>query len=356
MVGAELVLVPEPVEEGARDDSSPRTPPTRPSPPGARAATGCARIQRAEPEVEVARPHGLRRVAHPFPLKSMRPTLSANRADHALYLCLTAHDADPDLPSARAAGAAADAAVTTGREIAQQLGDRPAHRPPLHRGAAGARHPRRGAARRRRRLPHPARLPAAAADAERRRGRRRRARADGCAPARARSGTSRRRRSAREDPPRAPGAAAHARWRRSRRRSASPRPRPAARPVAATRRCCWPTRSGGGGGCASPTGRSRASRAQRELSPLGLVVHAGRWYLAAHDHGRDDLRTFRVDRMTACGVADRPALAPRRTASTRSRTSASRSPACPGRGRSRCCSTSPSRRGRGRPPAARSPS
>ena len=36
----------------------------------------------------------------------------------------------------------------------------------------------------------------------------------------------------------------------------------------------------------------------RELSPLGLVFHAGRWYLAAHDHLRADLRTFRVDRMT----------------------------------------------------------
>jgi predicted DNA-binding transcriptional regulator YafY len=36
---------------------------------------------------------------------------------------------------------------------------------------------------------------------------------------------------------------------------------------------------------------------ERELSPYGLVVHAGRWYLAAHDHGRGELRTFRVDRM-----------------------------------------------------------
>ena len=43
--------------------------------------------------------------------------------------------------------------------------------------------------------------------------------------------------------------------------------------------------------------RSRARRRERELSPHGLVVHAGRWYLAAHDHARDDLRTFRVDRM-----------------------------------------------------------
>jgi predicted DNA-binding transcriptional regulator YafY len=36
---------------------------------------------------------------------------------------------------------------------------------------------------------------------------------------------------------------------------------------------------------------------RRELSPFGLVVHSGRWYLAAHDHLRDDLRTFRIDRM-----------------------------------------------------------
>ena len=35
----------------------------------------------------------------------------------------------------------------------------------------------------------------------------------------------------------------------------------------------------------------------RELSPYGVVVHGGRWYLAAYDHGRGDLRTFRVDRV-----------------------------------------------------------
>jgi predicted DNA-binding transcriptional regulator YafY len=49
---------------------------------------------------------------------------------------------------------------------------------------------------------------------------------------------------------------------------------------------------------------------KRELSPHGLVVHAGRWYLAAHDHTRDDLRTFRVDRMRRTSVADEAALAP----------------------------------------------
>jgi predicted DNA-binding transcriptional regulator YafY len=43
---------------------------------------------------------------------------------------------------------------------------------------------------------------------------------------------------------------------------------------------------------------------QREISPYGVVVHGGRWYLAAYDHGRDEMRTFRVDRMQrveACG-------------------------------------------------------
>jgi predicted DNA-binding transcriptional regulator YafY len=46
----------------------------------------------------------------------------------------------------------------------------------------------------------------------------------------------------------------------------------------------------------------------RELSPLGLVVHAGRWYLAAHDHGRGELRTFRVDRMRQPALQDASAL------------------------------------------------
>jgi predicted DNA-binding transcriptional regulator YafY len=47
----------------------------------------------------------------------------------------------------------------------------------------------------------------------------------------------------------------------------------------------------------------------RELSPLGLVVHAGRWYLAAHDHGRGELRTFRVDRMRHPVLEDAAAVA-----------------------------------------------
>lgn len=47
---------------------------------------------------------------------------------------------------------------------------------------------------------------------------------------------------------------------------------------------------------------------QRELSAHGLVVHSGRWYLAAFDHGRDDLRTFRVDRMDRARLADGSAV------------------------------------------------
>jgi predicted DNA-binding transcriptional regulator YafY len=49
---------------------------------------------------------------------------------------------------------------------------------------------------------------------------------------------------------------------------------------------------------------------RREVSPLGLVVHAGRWYLAAHDHGRGELRTFRVDRMSGPTLEDATAAAP----------------------------------------------
>ena len=49
---------------------------------------------------------------------------------------------------------------------------------------------------------------------------------------------------------------------------------------------------------------------RREVSPHGLVVHAGRWYLAAFDHLRDDLRTFRIDRMSRTAITEEPAVAP----------------------------------------------
>ncbi|MGI9110726.1 MAG: helix-turn-helix transcriptional regulator [Gaiellaceae bacterium] len=49
---------------------------------------------------------------------------------------------------------------------------------------------------------------------------------------------------------------------------------------------------------------------ERELSPHGLVVHSGRWYLAAYDHLRNDLRTFRVDRMWRVELACNGAAVP----------------------------------------------
>lgn len=49
---------------------------------------------------------------------------------------------------------------------------------------------------------------------------------------------------------------------------------------------------------------------ERELSPYGLVVHEGRWYLAANDHTRAALRTFRVDRIRRAAISDAAATAP----------------------------------------------
>jgi predicted DNA-binding transcriptional regulator YafY len=51
-------------------------------------------------------------------------------------------------------------------------------------------------------------------------------------------------------------------------------------------------------------------RTRRELSPYGLVVHAGRWYLAAYDHLREDMRTFRIDRMRSAKLLTTPGLPP----------------------------------------------
>jgi predicted DNA-binding transcriptional regulator YafY len=44
----------------------------------------------------------------------------------------------------------------------------------------------------------------------------------------------------------------------------------------------------------SPGGRETT----RVVDPYGVVYHAGRWYLVGHDHLREDLRTFRIDRVT----------------------------------------------------------
>lgn len=50
---------------------------------------------------------------------------------------------------------------------------------------------------------------------------------------------------------------------------------------------------------------------EREVSPHGLVVHSKRWYLVAYDHKRDDLRTFRVDRMWQTALAEGAFVPPR---------------------------------------------
>ncbi len=41
---------------------------------------------------------------------------------------------------------------------------------------------------------------------------------------------------------------------------------------------------------------SDGEASDRELSPYGLVAHAGRWYVPAYDHGREAERALRADR------------------------------------------------------------
>ncbi|MEV4628701.1 YafY family protein [Micromonospora sp. NPDC049523] len=43
----------------------------------------------------------------------------------------------------------------------------------------------------------------------------------------------------------------------------------------------------------------RGEDSRRDLDPYGLVFHAGRWYVTGHDHRRDEIRTFRLDRIAA---------------------------------------------------------
>ncbi|MGW2005752.1 helix-turn-helix transcriptional regulator [Streptomyces nigrescens] len=38
---------------------------------------------------------------------------------------------------------------------------------------------------------------------------------------------------------------------------------------------------------------------ERDVDPYGVVFHSGCWYLVGHDHLRDGLRTFRIDRITS---------------------------------------------------------
>jgi predicted DNA-binding transcriptional regulator YafY len=49
---------------------------------------------------------------------------------------------------------------------------------------------------------------------------------------------------------------------------------------------------------------------ERTVAPYGLVFHAGRWYLAAHDDRSDQVRTFRVDRVRQAEARPERAVVP----------------------------------------------
>lgn len=50
---------------------------------------------------------------------------------------------------------------------------------------------------------------------------------------------------------------------------------------------------------------SDGTESQRELSPYGVVSHRGRWYVPAHDHGRDAPRALRADRFSTVRLGGR---------------------------------------------------
>ena len=85
-----------------------------------------------------------------------------------------------------------------------------------------------------------------------------------------------------------------------------------ASPPPGRRRSSWPRRSGA---VAAP-GSNTAAATERSV-PTGSSSTVEHWYLAAYDHDRDDLRTFRADRITSVSLLDAPALARRRPTSTR---------------------------------------
>src|SRR4029453_16995472 len=95
----------------------------------------------------------------------------ANRADSALYLCLTPERAHSDRTAAGAPRAPPGAAAPHGPRDLRPARDRPANGASVRGGAAEARHPGRGATWRRRGLPDPTGVPAAAAHADRGRSR-----------------------------------------------------------------------------------------------------------------------------------------------------------------------------------------
>ncbi|MEU8786635.1 YafY family protein [Streptomyces sp. NPDC048637] len=49
---------------------------------------------------------------------------------------------------------------------------------------------------------------------------------------------------------------------------------------------------------------------ERDVDPYGVVFHSGCWYLVGHDHLRDGLRTFRIDRIASATPSAAPFTAP----------------------------------------------
>ncbi|RJQ90034.1 helix-turn-helix transcriptional regulator [Amycolatopsis panacis] len=55
-------------------------------------------------------------------------------------------------------------------------------------------------------------------------------------------------------------------------------------------------------------GHGRAS--ERVVHPYGVVAHSGRWYLTGFDSASDEIRTFRIDRITTVGATTGTFAAP----------------------------------------------
>ena len=58
-------------------------------------------------------------------------------------------------------------------------------------------------------------------------------------------------------------------------------------------------------------GRADATARERHVDPWELLLHRGTWYLHAHDHEAQELRTFRLDRVEDVEVGDEPVTVPR---------------------------------------------
>jgi proteasome accessory factor C len=57
-------------------------------------------------------------------------------------------------------------------------------------------------------------------------------------------------------------------------------------------------------------GRGDAEPRSRTVDPWRVQIVGGAWYLQGHDHGADDRRTFRLDRVAGVEVTDDPATVP----------------------------------------------